>query len=296
MKRLFGCGEALVLDGAMGTELINRGLTEGQSSFMWSSENPRDILAIHGSYVQAGADYITTNTFGGSPLMLDRMGLGSRFTVLNRLAVELAIEASQKSCGILGDIGPCGDFLEPIGDLTEEKLIESVQTQAEILASAGVNAFIVETMSDVSEMTTTIRALQMFQLPILTTFTYELKGGEIRTLMGVKPAEATRAAMEAGAFAVGANCGSSLSLDDYKNLAADILAEANGLPVLMQPNAGTPTQAGGKFSYGVTPEDFGAWAQIVHGMGVQIIGGCCGTTPRHIENVSNTLKTSSRSE
>jgi len=134
MSSLILGGEILIMDGAMGTELIKRGLTQGQPSMIWNADRPSDVLSVHRSYADAGSDCITTNTFGGSTLMLDRYGLRDRFEELNRLAVHLAREAAEGRSFILGDIGPCGDFLEPLGDLTDAEL-------ADIIAAVALKTF-----------------------------------------------------------------------------------------------------------------------------------------------------------
>ncbi|MDR3692675.1 MAG: homocysteine S-methyltransferase family protein [Fimbriimonas sp.] len=291
MKSLFQDNEVLVLDGAMGTQLIDRGLGKGQSSFIWNAEHADTILDIHRSYASVGANCLTTNTFSGSPIMLDRCGIGHRFVVLNRLAVELARDAGGKGCKVLGDIGPCGDFIEPYGELPEADLESSVQTQADVLADAGVDGFIVETMADPNEMRIAVSALKDFGLPIIASFTYEPTALGMKTMMGGSPTEASRIAIEAGASAIGANCGTSLNLEDYLKLAQELLAVANGLPVLLQPNAGTPvkTEDGG-FHYAVQPDAFGAWASAAVAAGVKIVGGCCGTTPAHIAAVATAVR------
>jgi len=294
MKTLLQDNGVLVMDGAMGTQLIERGLGQGQSSFIWNAEHAEQILSVHRSYADAGANCLTTNTFSGSPIMLDRSGIGHRFVVLNRLAVDLAREASSGRCKILGDIGPCGDFLEPLGDLTDFELEKSVRTQGEILADAGVDGFIVETMSDPNEMRVTLSALTHFELPIIASFTYERSAMGARTMMGNSPAEACRIAIEAGANVVGANCGTSLNLDDYLEIGRELLSAANGVPVMLQPNAGTPIEDQlGHFEYGVSPDSFGTWAEKALRIGVRVIGGCCGTTPAHIASALSATKVAS---
>lgn len=274
--------EVTILDGAMGTQLIALGLEAGQPSVIWNAENPTAVRGVHKSYADAGSNFLITNTFGGSAVMLDRCGWAGRLEELNRSAVALARDASEARCRILGDIGPCGEFLEPFGELTERSLADAVKLQAQVLADCGVDGFIVETMSDPNEMQVTVSTAKRLGLPVYATFTYERGACGFQTMMGTSPAEATRLACEAGADAVGANCGTSLSLDDYLELAKVILASAAGLPVLLQPNAGTPVDTGAGFTYALSDKAFADWARRAAALGVAIIGGCCGTAPAHI--------------
>jgi len=290
MKPLFLNHETLVMDGAMGTELIKRGLVQGQPSMIWNVERSSDVLAVHRSYADAGCQCLTTNTFGGSTLMLDKYGLADRFEELNRLAVHLAREAAEGRCFILGDIGPCGEFLEPLGDLSDLQLSEAVKQQAGVLVAAGVDGFIVETMSDPAEMHVTVSALKSFNLPIISSYTFERTANSRQTMMGTSPREAALVAIHAGADAIGANCGTSMSLDDYLAVAEELLGCAHELPVLLQPNAGTPISTDDGYAYGVTPADFAVWAKAAADAGVKIIGGCCGTTPAHIAAVAEVIK------
>lgn len=280
----------LVLDGAMGTELIAKGLRNGEASIEWNIDHPDEVWDVHRSYVLAGSATITTNTFGGNAVMLRRHGLEARMVELNREAAALAKSASMGRVRVLGDIGPCGEFLEPLGDLEPEELVCAVREQAAVLASAGVDGFIVETMSDPAEVTVVVATLKAyFGLPVIASFTYEKGVHGYQTMMGNPPALATKAAIEAGADAVGANCGTSLGLHDYVLIAEQILRAAESVPVVLQPNAGTPDQTADGYQYSVTPEAFGEWAVDVMGRGVKGVGGCCGTTPKHIEAVCSAL-------
>lgn len=289
INRLFGSRERLVLDGAMGTQLIALGLIQGEASIRWNVDHPDEVSTVHRSYSDAGANLLTSNTFGGSPLMLSRFGLGDRMAELNQAAVSLARTAGGGRCQVLGDIGPCGEILEPYGDLTEEALGQSVRAQAEVLARAGVDGFIVETMTDPNEMRVAVQAVKPLGLPILATYAFARHASTFRTIFGASVGEATLAALAAGADAVGANCGTSLSLPDYLELAKDVLEVAGSVPVILQPNAGSPTETGDGFKYSVGPEEFAAWACGAASAGVRILGGCCGTGPVHIRAMAEAL-------
>lgn len=273
MSSVFNSNGLLVLDGAMGTELIERGLKVGEPTILWNIEHPDQVIAVHRAYVSAGCDFLTTNTFGGSGMPLTRAGLIGRVEELNQAAVDLAKIAAEGRCLVLGDIGPCGELLEPYGDATAEQVRQSVLTQGRVLAEAGVDGFIVETMSDVTEAIAAVRALVPLGLPVGVTFAFEKCKAGFRTLMGNDVQESIRPAIDAGAATVGANCGNSLNLDDYIALARTIVSVAGSLPVAIQPNAGSPPH------YERSLERFARWAAEVRDVGVKMLGGCCGTNP-----------------
>jgi 5-methyltetrahydrofolate--homocysteine methyltransferase len=290
MNRLFDHRKHLVLDGAMGTQLIARGLQLGHPSILWNVERPDAVLDVQQKYADAGANCLTTNTFSGSPIMLDRSGISDRFEEVNKAAVAIAKQASAGRCKLLGDIGPSGEFLEPLGDMTEEQLADSVRKQAALLFAEGVDAFIVETMADPNEMRIAIQTVKEFGLPVIATYTFEQTAVGIRTMMGNSPSEACMVAIEAGADAVGANCGSSLNLHDYLKIANEIVERAGDIPVLLQPNAGAPTERDGVYVYDVSTHAYGEWAALAVREGVRLIGGCCGTSPEHIHAVAQAIQ------
>lgn len=281
MNTIFG-KENLVLDGAMGTQLIERGLKQGEASILWNLSHPDAVLEIQRSYIAAGADCLTASTFGGGALALKRYGLEAQMEALNRAGCRISREAAGETGKVLGDFGPCGEFVEPLGDLTPEELTSAIVRQADIMVAEGVDGFIVETMSDTNELAITVRALKKYGLPVFASYTYEKSAMGIQTMMGTLPGAATRAALEAGADVVGANCGSSLDLADYLSLGEQILSVTNGGAVLLQPNAGSPIATENGFSYATDAKAFGTWATEARQMGIRILGGCCGTTPSHI--------------
>lgn len=276
----------LVIDGAMGTELIKLGLKNGESSALWSETNPGRVMGIHNEYRHAGAQAITTNTFAASPLALRRVGLEEKAADLCERSVRIARAAAGSDGFVLGDIGPCGEFMEPLGDVTAEELADNVSVQAEAMMRAGVDAFLVETMSDPNEMHHTIMALKPYGVPVFATYTFDRSGSGFRTMMGATPASAIRTAVDAGADAVGANCGNSLGLDDYLELGKQVVEAADGLPVILQPNAGSPETVGGNTYYSLMPEEMLPWTVRARALGASAIGGCCGTTPDHIRMIA----------
>ncbi|NOX54611.1 MAG: homocysteine methyltransferase [Planctomycetes bacterium] len=280
-----------LVDGAMGTQLMARGLPSGACGELWNVEHPDRVAAIHRDYCQAGCDWIITNTFGGSSASLERHGLADRAAELNRAAARLAREALDDHVVVLGDIGPFGGFLEPYGEMAPERLLEVFSEQAAALAEGGADAFIIETMADTRELQIAVQAArQAGNKAVIATYAFDKSAdGSLRTMMGTTVDEAIATAIEAGADMVGANCGTSLSLDDYVQLAEQLVAAAGQTPVILEPNAGAPQNVDGQLVYPATPE---AMAEIVPRLlaaGVRAIGGCCGTTPDHLRAMRDAL-------
>ncbi|MCX6874689.1 MAG: homocysteine S-methyltransferase family protein [Verrucomicrobia bacterium] len=274
---------ALTCDGAMGTQLIQRGMQTGECGMRWNAERPDDIKTVHQAYRSAGCRLITTNSFGGSRSMLERHGLGGKVAEWNRQAAELASEIAGPEGWVLGDVGPFGDFLEPMGDTTAEELEAIFREQITALVEGGADAILVETMSDPGELCAGIRAARaVTDLPVIATYAFQKSAGTFRTLMGTKVAEAIAAAYAAGAAIAGANCGTDLSLADYLELAKEIVAAAGGRATILQPNAGVPHQVDGEIRYDATPEEMAELARALRTLGISIVGGCCGTSPAHL--------------
>ena len=272
----------LCCDGAMGTLLMARGMTSGACGMAWNLDRPDDVKEIHGAYRGAGSRLITTNSFGGSRFVLGSHGRSADVRELNLAAARVAKAASGDDAWVLGDVGPCGDFLEPVGDLTVEEVRDAFRDQIEALLEGGADAVLVETMSDPAEMLLGIEAALSCNpdVPVVATYAFQkTAGGEFRTMMGTTVAEAIGRAVDAGAKIVGANCGSALDLDDYVVLCREIAASAGGARVIIQPNAGAPQQVDGRTVYLATPEQMATTAERLMDAGAHIVGGCCGTTP-----------------
>jgi len=284
---------ALVCDGAMGTQLMARGMQPGGCPETWNVDRPTDVQAIHQAYLSAGVDLLTTNTFGGCGLSLERHGLQDRVEQLNSAGAQLARRAIGDACAwVLGDIGPFGGFLEPVGDALPVDVQAAFVQQATALARGGADAFIIETMSDPSEMALAVAsAKQAAPLAVIATYAFEHGDGvHYRTMTGADTDAALGAAADAGADIVGANCGTSMGLDDYARLTEALVRSARGLPVILQPNAGSPGTVDGKLVYPATPADMAGLAGRLLSAGVRIIGGCCGTTPAHLAAMAKVVK------
>jgi len=284
----------LVCDGAMGTQLLARGLTSGECGMLWNVNRPGNVGGIHLAYRNAGCDLITTNSFGGSRFALKLHALENRVAELNRAAARVARAAAGENGWVLGDVGPFGDFLEPVGDVTADELRAAFQAQIAALIEGGADAILVETMSDPAEAVVGIEAAKLCSttVPVIATYAFQKTApGEFRTMMGTTAAEAVKSATGAGAEIVGANCGTGLSLDDYVKLAEQLVAAAGQAKVIVQPNAGSPRTENGRTIYDATPEEMAATALRLLTAGVHIIGGCCGTTPAHLAAVSRAVRT-----
>jgi 5-methyltetrahydrofolate--homocysteine methyltransferase len=277
----------------MGTQLLARGLKSSECGMVWNVERPRDVEAIHLAYRNCGCDLITTNSFGGSRFALERHGLADRVAELNCAAAQLARVAAGPDGWVLGDVGPFGDFLEPVGDITADELRAAFHDQIVALLEGGADAVLVETMSDPAEAVVGVEAAKAcsIKVPVIVTYAFQkTPSGQFRTMMGAGVAAAVQQATAAGAEMVGANCGTSLNLEDYVELARQMVRAAGPAPVIVQPNAGSPQWKDGRTLYHATPEQMAETASKLLAVGVRIIGGCCGTTPAHLAAMSRAVK------
>jgi len=295
-----------LLDGAMGTELIARGIQPGTCNDYLNVESPDIVFDIHCAYLRAGSDAILTNTFGANKYALARHGLAERAEQINRAGAQIAWQAAREISNrksqvsnfgryVLGDIGPSGDFLQPLGNLQPEQLKVAFAEQAQGLLAGGVDGFIIETMTALDEAEIAIEAVKSVcgHLPVLASMAFDKAASDFRTMMGVNVPLAVAKMVSLGVDAVGFNCG-TLTLDEYIELAGKYVPAArvlsNDVIIFAEPNAGKPQLAGDQAVYSVSPEDFAAAAERIHLAGVNIIGGCCGTSPEHIAAVSKRLR------
>ena len=277
----------LIADGATGTMLQKAGLAPGAAPERWNLERSDAIRALHRGYIEAGADLILTNTFGGSAIRLRRDGLEDRAAEVNRMAARIAREMAGETVGVLGDIGPTGEMMQPLGALSFEEAVAAFAEQASALAEGGVDAILIETMSDLEEVRAAVEGVRKAtDLPLLVTLSFDTRG---RTMMGVKPERAAKALLSLGVDVMGANCGRTLS--ETLEAVLKMRAVAPDATLMAKPNAGLPHAEGGDLVYDVTPEIMAEYARrFVEEAGVRIFGGCCGSTPDHIRAVVAALR------
>ena len=270
----------LLCDGAMGTVLYARGVPLDACFDVLNLNNAQLVQAVHADYIAAGADCIETNTFGANRFKLAVHGLDGQVREINRRGVRLARdvrESAGRDAWVLGSIGPLGKYLEPLGTVTAQEAREAFREQAEALLEGGVDAFIVETFSDLAEMALAVEAIHaVTDLPIVAQMAFT---DEAVTFMGRTPAEVARELRALAVQAIGANCsvGSSTLYDVLERM----LPEAGGLPLAIQPNAGLPSRIGERLIYLSSPAYMAEYAARMVETGARLVGGCCGTTPQH---------------
>ncbi len=268
-------------DGAMGTMLQERGLTDGGAPELWNVEKPEEIEAVLEAYAAAGANFITTNTFGGTAGRLAMHGLEDRLEELNKAGAAIARKVADRhpGCFVMGDIGPSGELMEPMGTLTIESGKELFAAQIRALVAGGVDAILIETMSDLSEVEAAVAAAQEVApgMPIIATLSFDTN---LRTMMGVKPGMAVKHLAALGVRIIGANCGRGT--DEMSQIAKELVeARPEGIFIITQSNAGLPKLQGDVFVYDGTPEEMARYAKEMKDLGVNIVGSCCGSSPAH---------------
>jgi len=275
----------LIADGAMGTQLFLAGLEQGHCGDAWNLAHPDRVLAIQREYVDAGSDCLLTNTFGASRLMLARHGHAADAAAINAAGVRIAREALGGRPGfVIGDIGPFGGFLEPIGDAREADVRAAFEEQARALAGAGADAIIIETQTALDELGLALRAAREAGVPcVIGSMAYDATrdGANFRTMMGVDPERAVAFMQDAGADIVALNCGTGMDMARARE-AVERYRRVTDLPIMVQPNAGQPVLAGMRVVYLETPEHMAEGVVPLVEAGARIVGGCCGSTPDHI--------------
>jgi 5-methyltetrahydrofolate--homocysteine methyltransferase len=241
------------------------------------------VRAVAASYVQAGSDLVLTNTFGASPLKLAGSGIAGRCEELNRLGVELSLEAANGKALVLASMGPSGEMIEPLGTATEAGLVEQFAVQARALEAAGAHGAVIETMTDLGEARAALRAIKEHTaLPVVACMTFDSGPGGFATVMGVRPAHAAAELEAAGADLVGANCGAGIA--EMIEIAR-LLGEGSSLPLWCKPNAGLPELVAGRTVYRQSPEEMARHLPALLEAGARVVGGCCGTGPEHIRRI-----------
>lgn len=284
-----------LLDGAMGTQLFARGIDAGKCNDYLNIESPEIISEIQSAYLQVGSDAIITNTFGANKFALARHGLSEEVVEINKAAARIARQAAGDEHYVLADIGPTGDFLEPLGLMKPAECKDAFIQQAEALMAGGVDGFIIETMTALEEIAIAIEAVKSVcgDLPVFASMAFDKSGDNFKTMMGVGLEQMAAKIIPLDIDAIGFNCG-TLSLDEYIKLAEKFVSivrkVTNDIEIFAEPNAGKPELVDDTAVYKVTPEEFAATAEKIHSTGINIIGGCCGTGPAYIEALNKRLK------
>jgi 5-methyltetrahydrofolate--homocysteine methyltransferase len=264
-------GKVLVSDGAWGTYLHQEGLKVGECPEFWNVERPDNVLDIARSYVEAGADIILTNSFGGSPLKLEGYGLGERTYELNRRAAEISKQAAGERALVMGSIGPTGKMVM-MGEEPPQEVLKGFMEQARGLADGGADGIVIETMIDVA-----------------CTFTFSKnQDGVYRTMMGTDVASYLEMATSAGADIIGANCGNGTA--GMIEIVREIRAIDQDIPILVHANAGLPVYQDGETIFPESPDEMASQIAELVAAGANIVGGCCGTTPEHIRQIAQVVK------
>jgi 5-methyltetrahydrofolate--homocysteine methyltransferase len=287
----------LVCDGAMGTQLMLAGLEQGGCGEHWNLTHADRVLGIQRRYVEAGADCLITNTFGGSRLMLKRHGHVEDLRAINQAGARIAREAFGDRTGyVLGDLGPLGAILEPYGDLPVADAQAAYEEQAHALVEAGVDAIIIETQTSLEELGVAVDAAKAAGAPcIIASLAYDLSADKTFyvTMMGVFPEKAAEFLEEKGAHIVALNCGTGMDMAGAA-MVARIYREHCKLPVMVQPNAGLPVLESMKAVYKQSPADMALGVPEALTAGANIIGSCCGSTPEHTRAIRKVVEQQNR--
>src|SRR5882762_272831 len=271
----------LLGDGAMGTMLYARGVPLDACFDVLNVNEPKIVQGIHAEYIQAGADWIETNTFGANRFKLGVHGLAAQVREINLRGVKLARDVREtlgRDIFVLGSIGPLGKYLAPLGSITPEEARAAFREQAEGLLEGGVDAFVVETFSDLQELRLAVEAVRAItDLPVIASVAFTQ---DHVTFLGSTPAEVTRTLRELPIQGLGANC--SVGSSTLYEVLEQMLPEVGGLPVSIQPNAGLPSRIGERLIYVSSPAYMAEYAARMIGAGARLVGGCCGTTADHI--------------
>ncbi len=288
--------DALLADGATGTNLFNMGLQSGDAPELWNVDEPNKIEALSQGSVDAGSDLFLTNTFGGTAARLKLHDAQRRVRELNMAGAELGrnvADRAERKIAVAGSVGPTGEIMEPVGELSHALAVEMFHEQAEALKEGGVDVLWLETISAPEEFRAAAEAFKLADMPWCGTMSFDTAG---RTMMGVTSADMAKLVedFDPAPLAYGANCGTGAS--DILRTVLGFAAQGTTRPIISKGNAGIPKYVDGHIHYDGTPELMGEYAAMARDCGAKIIGGCCGTMPEHLRAMREALDTRSRGD
>ncbi len=285
LRQLLDSGRVVLLDGAMGTQLDTKGLMgRGRTNL----DAPQAVLEVHRAYLRAGCDVVIANTLTMNRIYIETHHVGVSVQEVNEAGVRLARQAAGDGRIVLGDMSSTGRLLEPYGTYAESQFHDAFREQAHVLANAGVDGLIVETVFDLREALCALRACKAAcPLPAIVCIAFQTDANGGRTMMGDTAQQCARQLADAGVDVIGANCGDLDPLQMSRMVA--LLRAATDLPIAAQPNAGRPQLIGDQTVFDMAPEPFAEGVAECVCAGATIVGGCCGTTPEHIEAVRRRL-------
>tara|TARA_Y100001934_G_scaffold268579_1_gene350812 strand:+ start:47 stop:943 length:897 start_codon:yes stop_codon:yes gene_type:complete len=273
-------GEILIFDGATGTYLQQHGLEPGGSPELMNADNPDLIQQMARHYFEAGSDIVLTNSFGGNKFMLERYGVGERLYELNKLSAEHAKAVAPDGKYVAGSIGPTGEFIEPLGDVTEDEMYDTFSEMSKAFESGGADAVMIETQLSLDEAMIAIRAAkENTDLVVMSTMVFDKGPRGYFTMMGTTPEQAVEGLQDAGADIVGTNCGNGI---ERMIEIAKRMRSVTDKYLVVQSNAGLPIIKNGETHYLESPEFMAKHFNELAQLPINILGGCCGTTDDHI--------------
>jgi 5-methyltetrahydrofolate--homocysteine methyltransferase len=276
-------GDVLLADGAWGTQLQLRGLEIGDCFEEWNVSHGDEVQSIARAYFEAGADFCLTNTFGANRYRLTRQGFAGELDRFNRAGVELSLRAAAPfGRAVFASVGPTGEYIEPEGMVTRKEMYAAFHEQMLALKAGGAEAVNIETMYVIEEACEAVRAAKDLGLTCAASMTYDSTPDGYRTMLGASVGECTRALDGAGADIIGSNCGNGIR--EMVEIAR-VLRQFTRKPLIVRSNAGLPRTVDGVLVYDETPEMLAAAVKEMIDLGINVVGGCCGTTPEHIRTL-----------
>ncbi len=285
IKELLASG-TVITDGSWGTQLQEKGLGLNECPDSWNLTHPDKVEEVARSYVEAGSRVILTNTFRSNRIALEGFGLEDKVDEINKAGVDISRRAAGNKAYVFASVGPSGKMIMT-GDVTEEQLYEVFKEQADAIKDAGADGIVIETMSDLSEAKAALKAAKETGLPVVVSMVFDSGKSKEYTMMGNSPEETAQVLTDEGADVIGANCGQGI--EGFTNICKR-LKVSTSLPLWIKPNAGLPELEDGKAVYQTSASEFAEYVPELLDSGADFIGGCCGTNPGFIKEISKSIK------